>query len=175
MNDSASIPNTGGGLPDYAELRCVSTFSFLVGASQPEELVQRAAQMGYRALALTDECSVAGIVRAHVEAKKADLKLLIGSQFAVTPPVGEGEDHPDEPGPFSLVVLACHLDGYGNLCQFITKLRRASEKGTGVRRWHTKRERTQLLDFVRNRLLITHSLLCNRLGHPQLNLPNPGE
>lgn len=45
----------------------------------------------------------------------------------------------------------------------------------GVRRWHTKRERTQLLDFVRNRLLITHSLLCNRLGHPQLNLPNPGE
>jgi len=46
---------------------------------------------------------------------------------------------------------------------------------TGVRRWHTKRERTQLLDFVRNRLLITHSLLCNRLGHPQLNLPNPGE
>lgn len=46
---------------------------------------------------------------------------------------------------------------------------------TGVRRWHTKRERIQLLDFVRNRLLITHSLLCNRLGHPQLNLPNPGE
>ena len=46
---------------------------------------------------------------------------------------------------------------------------------TGVRRWHTKRERTQLLDFVRNRLLITHTLLCNRLGHPQLNLPNPGE
>lgn len=46
---------------------------------------------------------------------------------------------------------------------------------TGVRRWHTKRERAQLLDFVRNRLLITHSLLCNRLGHPQLNLPNPGE
>ena len=46
---------------------------------------------------------------------------------------------------------------------------------TGVRRWHTKRERTQLLNFVRNRLLITHTLLCNRLGHPQLNLPNPGE
>jgi error-prone DNA polymerase len=130
MGESSSLPNAGGGLPDYAELRCVSTFSFLVGASQPEELVQRAAQMGYRALALTDECSVAGIVRAHVEAKKADLKLLIGSQFAVSPPVGKGEDHPDEPGPFSLVVLACHLDGYGNLCQFITKLRRASEKGT---------------------------------------------
>ncbi len=88
MADSASISNPGaaGGLPDYAELRCVSTFSFLVGASQPEELVQRAWQMGYRALALTDECSVAGIVRAHVEAKKVGLKLLIGSQFAVAPP-----------------------------------------------------------------------------------------
>ena len=98
--------------------------------SRAEELVARAHALGYAALALTDECSVAGIVRAHVEAKKADLKLLIGTQFAVTPPVGEGEDHPDEPGPFSLVVLACHLDGYGNLCQFITKLRRASEKGT---------------------------------------------
>ncbi|MGM9482910.1 HipA family kinase [Roseateles sp. NT4] len=46
---------------------------------------------------------------------------------------------------------------------------------TGVRRWHTKRERTQLLEFVRNRLLITHSLLCSRLGHPQLNLQNQGE
>ena len=52
------------GLPAYAELRCVSTFSFLVGASQPEELVERAKKMGYSALAVTDECSMAGIVRA---------------------------------------------------------------------------------------------------------------
>ncbi|MGE0675000.1 MAG: error-prone DNA polymerase [Methylibium sp.] len=119
-----SSPSSSGGLPDYAELRCVSTFSFLVGASQPEELVARAAQMGYRALALTDECSVAGIVRAHVEAKKHELHLLIGSQFAVEVPLEA------EPGPFSLVVLACNLEGYGNLSEFITKLRRASEKGT---------------------------------------------
>lgn len=119
-----SSPPSSGGLPDYAELRCVSTFSFLVGASQPEELVARAAQMGYRALALTDECSVAGIVRAHVEAKKHDLHLLIGSQFAVEVPKDAG------PGPFSLVVLAGNLEGYGNLSEFITKLRRASEKGT---------------------------------------------
>ena len=53
------------GLPDYAELRCVSTFSFLVGASQPEELVERAHKQGYCALALTDECSVAGVVRGQ--------------------------------------------------------------------------------------------------------------
>ncbi|HEU4460861.1 MAG TPA: error-prone DNA polymerase [Methylibium sp.] len=106
-------------LPDYAELRCLSNFSFLRGASRPEELVERAKQLGYRALAISDECSVAGIVRAHVAAKEQALQLLIGSQFAVEC------DH-----PFTLTVLACDLEGYGNLCAFITKLRRASEKGS---------------------------------------------
>jgi error-prone DNA polymerase len=122
---ASSVP--AAGLPDYAELRCVSTFSFLVGASQPEELVERAHKQGYCALALTDECSVAGVVRAHVAAKKIGLKLLIGSQFSVAVPEPSGDD---APGPFSLGVLACNLNGYGNLCEFITKLRRASEKGT---------------------------------------------
>ncbi len=118
--DSASA----AGLPDYAELRCVSTFTFLRGASPPEDLVARAAQMGYRALAITDECSVAGVVRAHVEAKKHPIKLIVGSQFAVEVP-------PDaDIGPFSLVVLACNLAGYGNMCECITGLRRASDKGT---------------------------------------------
>jgi error-prone DNA polymerase len=106
-------------LPDYAELRCISNFSFLQGASQPEELVERAKQLGYRALALADECSLAGIVRAHVAAREHDLPLLVGSQFAV-----------DCAHPFTLVVLACNLEGYGNLCEFITTLRRASDKGT---------------------------------------------
>jgi len=115
---------TSGRLPAYAELRCVSTFSFLVGASQPEELVERAKKAGYSALALTDECSMAGMVRAHVAAKKENLKLLVGSQFKV-----ETGPH-DAAGPFNLVVLACNLNGYGNLCEFITKLRRSSEKGT---------------------------------------------
>ena len=90
-------------LPDYAELRCVSNFSFLRGASQPEELVERAKQLGYTALALTDECSMAGIVRAHVAAKKHGLKLLVGSQFQVD---GHGRCRP---APFSLSVLACNL------------------------------------------------------------------
>jgi error-prone DNA polymerase len=52
-------------LPDYAELHCLSSFSFQRGASQPEELVERAVALGYRALAITDECSLAGVVRAH--------------------------------------------------------------------------------------------------------------
>jgi len=113
------------GLPDYAELRCVSNFSFLRGASQPEELVERAKQLGYTALAITDECSLAGVVRAHVAAKEHQLKLLIGSQFQVDPDASEA----NAPA-FALTVLACHMEGYGNLSEFITKLRRVSEKGT---------------------------------------------
>ena len=106
-------------IPEYAELRCVSNFSFLKGASQPEELVERAEQLGYRALAITDECSMAGMVRAHVAATKHKVKLLVGSQFLV-----------QHTAPFFLVVLACNLNGYGNLCEFITRLRRSSDKGT---------------------------------------------
>ena len=111
--------SSSNSIPDYAELRCVSNFSFLMGASQPEELVERAEQLGYRALAITDECSMAGMVRAHVAATQRKVKLLVGSQFLV-----------QHEAPFSLIVLACKLNGYGNLCEFITKLRRSSEKGT---------------------------------------------
>jgi error-prone DNA polymerase len=109
--------NAPAALPDYAELRCLSNFSFLRGASHPEELVERAAELGYRALAVVDECSLAGVVRAHVAAKKHQLPLLIGSQFQVRCDA-----------PFTLVVLACNLNGYGNLCEFITRLRRSSSK-----------------------------------------------
>ncbi|HNM40441.1 MAG TPA: error-prone DNA polymerase, partial [Giesbergeria sp.] len=109
-------------LPDYAELRCISNFTFLRGASHPHELVERAHALGYRALALTDECSLAGAVRAHVAAKAVGLHLLLGAQFRVQPRAADG-------APCVLVVLAQNLQGYGNLCAFITRLRRASEKG----------------------------------------------
>ena len=102
-------------LPGYAELHCLSNFSFLRGASWPEELVARAKALGYSALALADECSMAGMVRAHVAAKAHALKLLVGSQFQV------GGD-----APFVLVALACNRQGYGALCEFITRLRRRS-------------------------------------------------
>jgi error-prone DNA polymerase len=105
-------------IPDYAELQCVSNFSFLRGASQPEELVERAKQLGYTALALTGECSMSGIVRAHTAAKQNQLKLLVGSQFRVD--WGGGRT------VVRLTVLACNLQGYGNLCQFIA-LRRCAE------------------------------------------------
>ena len=103
---------------DYAELWCASNFTFLRGASHPEELIERAHALGYQALAITDECSVSGMARAHVEAKEIGLHLLVGAQFTVT-----GEM------PFTLIVLACNRNGYGNLCAFISRLRRSSEKG----------------------------------------------
>ena len=73
-------------LPGYAELHCRSNFSFLCGASHPEELVERALALGYSALAITDECSLAGVVRAHVEARRCGLHLLIGAEMRLTLP-----------------------------------------------------------------------------------------
>jgi len=108
-------------LPAYAELHCLSNFSFLRGASHPEELVRRAAELGYAALAITDECSVAGVVRAHLAAKEAaagkNFKLIIGSEFTLD----DG---------MKLVLLAQNRAGYGNLAALITLGRRRAEKGT---------------------------------------------
>lgn len=103
-------------LPSYAELHCRSNFSFLQGASHPEELVQRAFDLGYSSLAITDECSLAGVVRAHVEAKKHDLHLIIGSEITLA--CGT-----------KLVFLACNRNGYGNLSELITLGRRRTTKG----------------------------------------------
>ncbi|HNJ75899.1 MAG TPA: error-prone DNA polymerase [Azospira sp.] len=103
-------------LPAYAELHCLSCFSFLRGASHSDELVARAQALGYAALAITDECSLAGSVRAHVAAKEAGLKLLIGSEFTLV----DGT---------KLVLLAQNRAGYGNLSALITLGRRRAEKG----------------------------------------------
>ena len=115
-----------GNLPKYAELHCRSNFSFLTGASHPEELVARAAQLGYAAIAITDECSVAGVVRAHEEAKRqgeagSAIKLLIGSVFEVQ---GEGATP-----ACRLVLIARHREGYGDLCELITLARLRCAKG----------------------------------------------
>ncbi len=100
----------------YAELHCISHFTFLRGASSPEELVEQAAALGYAALALTDECSVAGVVRAHMAARQHGLRLIIGSEFRLQ----EG---------LRLVVLAADRQGYSGLCRLITRGRRAAAKG----------------------------------------------
>jgi error-prone DNA polymerase len=115
-------------VPPYAELHCRSNFSFLTAASHPEELVARAAQLGYQALAITDECSLAGVVRAHEEARRQRedegfaLQLLIGSVFELE---GAGA----MPG-CRLVLLAMHREGYGDLCELITLARLRCAKGS---------------------------------------------
>jgi len=94
----------------------LSNFTFLRGASHPEELVEEASRLGYRALAITDECSLAGAVRAHVAARERGLSLLLGSEIRLA----EGS---------RLVLLAGDREGYGNLCEFITRGRRSAPKG----------------------------------------------
>ncbi|MGH8264639.1 MAG: PHP domain-containing protein, partial [Steroidobacteraceae bacterium] len=101
----------------YAELHALSNFTFLKGASQPAELAARAHELGYRALAVTDECSLAGVVRAHVAAKKHGLPLIIGAEFRLD----DG---------LKFVALATDRVGYGALTRFITRGRRAAEKGS---------------------------------------------
>ena len=108
----------------YAELHCLSNFTFLRGASRAEELIARAAALGYEALAITDECSVAGVVRAHTALKElreaqpaTALRLIIGTELRLAN------------GP-TLVALATNRAGYGQLCRLITRGRRAADKGS---------------------------------------------
>jgi DNA-directed DNA polymerase III PolC len=108
--------------PAYAELHCLSHFTFLRGASRPAELVQRAQQLGYSALAITDECSVAGVVRAHMAARSLQngapgLQLIIGAEFTLS-------------CGLKLVALATNRHGYARLCALITHGRRSAPKGS---------------------------------------------
>ncbi|MDX1970761.1 MAG: error-prone DNA polymerase [Planctomycetaceae bacterium] len=100
----------------YAELRCRTNYSFLDGASHPDELVERAAELGLTALAITDQNSLAGVVRAHVAAKPLGLKLLIGAEIT-----------PSDAGP--VLLWAMNREGYGRLSRLLTVGRRRAPKG----------------------------------------------
>ncbi|ULU23621.1 error-prone DNA polymerase [Dyella terrae] len=102
---------------DYAELHCLSNFSFQRGASSARELFDRAKECGYRALAITDECSLAGIVRAYEASRDTGLPLIVGAEFQIE-------------GGTKLVLLCENLQGYTALCALITRGRRVAEKGT---------------------------------------------
>ncbi len=124
--------------PAYCELHALSNFSFQRGASHPEELVARAHALGYSAIAITDECSVAGVVRAHAEAKKLGMKLLLGAEFVLSfdgADAGGGAADAGLGAGCKLVVLAHNLNGWGNLCEFITAARRAAPKGSYELSW----------------------------------------
>src|SRR2546423_12126967 len=103
----------------YAELHCKTNFSFLEGASHPDELVRQAAELEFRALAVTDRNSLAGVVRAHIAAKELKLPLVIGAEITPTdaPPV---------------VLWATDRASYGRLCRLITRGRRSAPKGECV-------------------------------------------
>ncbi|MDZ7937395.1 MAG: error-prone DNA polymerase [Rhodoferax sp.] len=116
--------------PDYAELHAISNFSFQRGASHPHELVARAHALGYRALALTDECSVAGVVKAHLAAKACGLQLLLGAEFLV-----EAAQAGAPAMDCRIVVIARTLEGWGNLCEFISTARRDAPKGQYQVHW----------------------------------------
>lgn len=104
------------GVMKYAELHCLSNFSFLQAASHPDELIARASELGYEALAITDRNSLAGIVRAYTATKDYPIKLIVGSE--ITP-----QDHPP------IVLWAKDRTGYRNLCRLITVGRRRAAKG----------------------------------------------
>jgi error-prone DNA polymerase len=144
-NPSFKPATTGVALPDpakppesavlagYAELHCISNFTFLRGASFPEELVEQAHRLGYQALALTDECSLSGVVRAYMAAKAHSMKLIIGSEFILSQ--RDVDSHSNQQGEAAcyqgchLVVLAKSRVGYGQLSHLITCARREAVKG----------------------------------------------
>jgi error-prone DNA polymerase len=110
--------------PRYAELRCKSCFSFLEGASHPEELVARAAELGLSALALADVNGLYGIVRAHAEARRRGVALVVGAELAVTD-LASGR-------PGRLVLLAMDREGYAGLCRLLTRARCGDEGAGGA-------------------------------------------
>ena len=105
----------------FAELHCKSNYSFLCGASHPEELVHRAWQLGYEAIAITDECSLSGIVKAHVKAEELGIKLIVGAEFLVL--------DRERQESVKLILLAPTREAYAQLSALITLARRRMPKG----------------------------------------------
>jgi error-prone DNA polymerase len=101
----------------YAHLNTITNFTFLTGASWPDEYISQADILGYEALAITDECSLAGVVKAFVVAEKLDIKLIVGSRFQLS-------------NGMKLIVIAPTREAYAELSGFITLARRRAEKGS---------------------------------------------
>ena len=121
----------------YAELAVTSNFTFLTGASHPEEMVAQAAALGHVAACTADVNTLAGIVRAHVAAKGARIPLAIGTRLVLREPAG-----------LELLIFAETRAGYANLCQLLTRGKRRASKGTCDLRLH------DLLEFERGLLCV---------------------
>ncbi len=111
--------------PGYAELQVTSNFTFLTGASHPDEMVRQAAQLGHAAIAVTDRNTLAGVVRAHVAAKDCGMQFIVGSRLELTDPPG-----------VSMLVYPTDLDAYGRLCELLTLGKRRAPKGECVLSLH---------------------------------------
>ena len=105
----------------YAELHCLSHYSFLRGVSHPADLINTAKILGYQSLAITDECSLAGVVKAHVAAQESGLHLILGSEFKL-------DGH-------RLITLVTNQQSYSELSSLITLARRRCEKGEYQIKW----------------------------------------
>ena len=116
----------------YVPLWCKSNFSFLDGASHPEELVQRARELAIPALVLADRDGVYGIVRAHVAAGGDGPRLIVGAQLTVT---DNPDDHAAEAGHDLLILLVKDRAGYANLCRLISRGRLRCAKGESRVSW----------------------------------------
>ena len=117
----------------YVELHCKSNFSFLSGASHPDELVTRAAEAGYAGLALTDLASVAGVVRGFVPAKELGLQYIVGAEIRPS----------DAP---AVVLWPTDRASYGQLCRLISRGRLRAEKGECELNW------SDVVEFSHNML-----------------------
>ncbi len=122
----------------YVELHARSAFSFLEGASLPEELAARSAELDMPAMALLDRDGVYGAPRFHLAAKKVGLRAHIGAEVTVTEEAGRGGLADSQPGPrpgsqgsrWPLLVL--NRTGYQNLCRLITRLKMRAKKSEGA-------------------------------------------
>ena len=151
----------------FAELHCKSNFSFLTGASHPEELVAQAKELGYKAIAITDECTLSGVVKAHQASQEAGIQLIVGAEF---------ELDLEAVGLVKIVLLAPTLNAYQQLSTLITRARRNASKGDYC-------VETQMLDDVRDcfalwpvpygtafELMKTGKLLCSHFPKVWLTL-----
>src|SRR5579864_3494088 len=129
----------------YAELDVKTNFSFLRGASHPDELVYRAAELGYRAIAVTDFNSLAGVVRMHSAARQVGLKLLVGARLTFT-------DAPD------LLIWAPGRAAYAGLCRLLTLGKRRAEKGECA---------LELADFVNDNAELLATIVSYSEGEPE--------
>jgi error-prone DNA polymerase len=134
----------------YAELDVTTNFSFLRGASHPDELVYRAGELGYTAIAVTDLNSVAGIVRAHQAARESGIRLCVGARLRFV-------DAPD------VLVWAQNRGGYANLCRLLTTGKRRAEKGSCI---------LHLQDLLAAPTGLLAALVCRSID-PEIGQPDP--